>query len=133
MCSDATDAKFSSHPLAHTCCTSDVQAMCRSGMLQSDPAFAHCCNPTSTVPRASVIVCAVPQAPTHLETSGPTYVTHATYDVVMSSVGAAVALVDAVVQRAEVCIFSALLAVQFQAQPLTVACEQHHAAQTGAC
>jgi hypothetical protein len=43
------------------------------------------------------------QAPTALELGGPTYVTSASYDVVMRSVGAAVALVDAVVQRAKVC------------------------------
>ena len=43
--------------------------------------------------------CLILQAPTHLEMGGPTYVTSASYETVMRSVGAATALVDAVVQR----------------------------------
>lgn len=42
------------------------------------------------------------QAPTEIEESGPTYVTTASYDAVLNSVGAALALVDEVVEQAKV-------------------------------
>ena len=48
-------------------------------------------------------MCCGMQAPTHLETGGPTYITSASYDTVMRSVGATVALVDKTVQAAKVC------------------------------
>jgi hypothetical protein len=42
------------------------------------------------------------QAPLEVEISGPTYVTAASYDIVLSSTGAVLGLVDEVVEQAKV-------------------------------
>lgn len=42
------------------------------------------------------------QAPLDLEASGPTYVTQSSYELVLNSAGAALALVDEVVEQSKV-------------------------------